>query len=73
MPDWVFADLLIVYDVALFNTFDFGFTFTFLQVTVNTASPDATDNPDKVTVLPLTVSFWSVKFSITPVVLNDKL
>ena len=57
MPDSVFADLLIVYVVALFNTFDFGFTFTFLKVTVNTASPDATDKPDKVTVLPLTVSF----------------
>ena len=55
------------------NTLDFGFTFTFFQVTVKTAAPDAVSNPDKVTVLPLTVSFWLVSDSTTPVDLNVKL
>ena len=59
--------------MALLNTLDFGFTFTFFQVTVSTAAPEAVSNPDKVTVLPLTVSFWLVNGSTTPEVLNVKL
>ena len=73
MPDCVFADLEMVYVVALLNTFAFGFTLTFFQVTVNIAAPEAVSKPDKVIVLPLTVNFWLVRGSTLPVVLNVKL